>query len=37
MAMVIMEFTKSNILSLASQAMLGQANLIPQGILGLLQ
>jgi flagellin len=37
MAKEIMDFTKSNILSQASQAMLAQANMIPQGILGLLQ
>jgi flagellin len=32
-----MEFTKSNILAQASQAMLAQANVMPQGVLGLLQ
>ncbi|GHU49706.1 flagellin [Clostridia bacterium] len=37
MAKEIMEFTKSNILAQASQAMLAQANVIPQGVLGLLQ
>ncbi|MDR3295173.1 MAG: flagellin, partial [Clostridiales Family XIII bacterium] len=37
MAKEIMDFTKSNILSQASQAMLAQANMIPQGVLGLLQ
>ncbi|MDR3296578.1 MAG: flagellin [Clostridiales Family XIII bacterium] len=37
MAKEIMEFTKSNILSQASQSMLAQANAIPQGILSLLQ
>jgi flagellin len=37
MAKEIMEFTKSNILSQAAQAMLAQANMMPQGVLGLLQ
>jgi flagellin len=37
MAKEMMEFTKSNILSQASQAMLAQANMIPQGVLGLLR
>jgi flagellin len=37
MAREIMEFTKNNILSQAAQAMLAQANIIPQGVLGLLQ
>jgi flagellin len=37
MAKEIMEFTKSNILSQASQAMLAQANMMPQGVLSLLQ
>jgi flagellin len=37
MAKEIMEFTKSNILSQAAQAMLAQANLMPQGVLSLLQ
>jgi flagellin len=37
MAKEMMDFTKNNILSQASQAMLAQANMIPQGILGLLQ
>ncbi|MDR0424631.1 MAG: flagellin, partial [Clostridiales Family XIII bacterium] len=37
MAKEMMEFTKNNILSQASQAMLAQANMIPQGVLGLLQ
>jgi flagellin len=37
MAKEVMEFTKSNILSQAAQAMLAQANMIPQGVLGLLQ
>jgi flagellin len=37
MAKEIMDFTKSNILSQASQAMLAQANMLPQGVLGLLQ
>jgi flagellin len=37
MAKEIMEFTKSQILSQASQAMLAQANMIPQGVLSLLQ
>jgi flagellin len=37
MAKEIMDFTKSQILSQASQAMLAQANLIPQGVLSLLQ
>jgi flagellin len=37
MAKEIMEFTKSQILSQASQAMLAQANMIPQGVLNLLQ
>jgi flagellin len=36
MAREIMDFTKNNILSQASQSMLAQANMIPQGILGLL-
>jgi flagellin len=37
MAKEIMDFTKSQILSQASQAMLAQANTIPQGVLSLLQ
>jgi flagellin len=37
MAKEIMDFTKSQILSQASQAMLAQANMIPQGVLSLLQ
>ena len=37
MAREIMEFTKNNILSQAAQAMLAQANIMPQGVLGLLQ
>ncbi|MDR0424630.1 MAG: flagellin [Clostridiales Family XIII bacterium] len=37
MAKEMMEFTKNNILSQASQAMLAQANMIPQGVLGLLR
>jgi flagellin len=37
MAKEIMDFTKNQILSQASQAMLAQANLIPQGVLQLLQ
>jgi flagellin len=37
MAKEIMDFTKNNILSQASQAMLAQANTLPQGVLGLLQ
>jgi flagellin len=37
MAKEIMEFTKNQILSQASQSMLAQANMIPQGILSLLQ
>jgi flagellin len=37
MAKEMMEFTKNNILSQASQAMLAQANLQPQSVLQLLQ
>jgi flagellin len=37
MAKEIMDFTKSNILAQASQAMLAQANAMPQGVLQLLQ
>ena len=37
MAKEIMEFTKNNILAQAAQAMLAQANAMPQGILQLLQ
>ncbi|MDR1135025.1 MAG: hypothetical protein LBL49_02435 [Clostridiales Family XIII bacterium] len=37
MAKEMMEFTKNNILSQASQSMLAQANMIPQGVLGLLR
>jgi flagellin len=37
MAKEIMDFTKSNILSQAAQAMLAQANMIPQGVLSLLK
>ena len=37
MAREIMDFTKNNILSQAAQAMLAQANIMPQGVLGLLQ
>jgi flagellin len=37
MAKEMMEFTKNNILTQASQSMLAQANMIPQGVLGLLQ
>ena len=37
MAKEMMEFTKNNILSQASQAMLAQANQQPQGVLQLLQ
>lgn len=37
MAKEMMEFTKNNILSQASQAMLAQANMQPQGVLQLLQ
>jgi flagellin len=37
MAKEMMEFTKNNILSQASQAMLAQANQVPQGVLQLLR
>src|SRR5699024_10095801 len=37
MAKEMMDFTKNNILSQASQAMLAQANQMPQGVLQLLQ
>ena len=37
MAKEMMEFTKNNILSQAAQAMLAQANQMPQGVLQLLQ
>lgn len=37
MAKEMMELTKNNILSQASQAMLAQANQVPQGVLQLLQ
>jgi flagellin len=37
MAKEIMDFTKNNILSQASQSMLAQANALPQGVLGLLR
>ncbi|HWO77290.1 MAG TPA: flagellin [Bacillus sp. (in: firmicutes)] len=37
MAKEMMEFTKNNILSQAAQAMLAQANSVPQGVLQLLQ
>jgi flagellin len=37
MAKEIMDFTKSQILSQASQAMLAQANMMPQSVLSLLQ
>lgn len=37
MAKEMMEFTKNNILTQASQAMLAQANQLPQGVLQLLQ
>jgi flagellin len=37
MAKEIMNFTKNNILTQAAQAMLAQANVIPQGVLSLLQ
>ena len=37
MAKEMMEFTKNNILSQAAQAMLAQANQLPQGVLQLLQ
>ncbi|KXL53305.1 flagellin [Anaerotignum neopropionicum] len=37
MAAEMMEFTKNNILTQASQAMLAQANQLPQGVLQLLQ
>lgn len=37
MAEEIMELTKNSILSQASQAMLAQANQLPQGVLQLLQ
>jgi flagellin len=36
MAREMMEFTKNNILSQASTAMLAQANQMPQGVLQLL-
>ena len=37
MAQEMMSFTKNNILTQASQAMLAQANQLPQGVLQLLQ
>ena len=37
MAKEMMSFTKNQILSQASQAMLAQANSLPQGVLSLLQ
>ncbi len=37
MAKEMMEFTKNNILTQASQSMLAQANQLPQGVLQLLQ
>ena len=37
MAKEMMEFTKNNILTQASQAMLAQAQQVPQGVLQLLQ
>ena len=37
MAKEMMAFTKNNILTQASQAMLAQANMQPQGVLQLLQ
>ena len=37
MAKEMMEYTKNNILVQASQAMLAQANQVPQGVLQLLQ
>ncbi len=37
MAAEMMSFTKNNILTQASQAMLAQANQLPQGVLQLLQ
>jgi flagellin len=37
MAKEMMTFTKNNILSQASQAMLAQANQLPQGVLQLLR
>ena len=37
MAEEMMQFTKNNILTQASQAMLAQANQLPQGVLQLLQ
>ena len=37
MAAEIMELTKNSILAQASQAMLAQANQLPQGVLQLLQ
>ena len=37
MAKEMMEFTKQNILSQAAQAMLAQANQLPQGVLQLLR
>jgi flagellin len=37
MAKEMMEFTKQNILNQAAQAMLAQANQLPQGVLQLLR
>ena len=37
MAKEMMEFTKNNILTQASQSMLAQASQLPQGVLQLLQ
>jgi flagellin len=37
MAQEMMEFTKNNILQQAAQAMLAQANQVPQGVLQLLR
>jgi flagellin len=37
MAKEMMEFTKNNILTQASQSMLAQANQLPAGVLQLLQ
>ena len=37
MAKEMMEFTKNNILTQAAQAMLAQANQVPQGVLQLLR
>ena len=37
MAKEMMDFTKNNILTQAAQAMLAQANMVPQSVLQLLQ